>query len=89
MIRGAAVKVTSRDRQFTLLRRPIQHLYPLEIKVLDPQPATQAEVTTHVTDPRESENNESPDNDAVSKQVPTAVHDPPRRPMRAAAKKAN
>ena len=33
VIRGAAVKVASRDRQFTLLWRPIQHLYPLEIKV--------------------------------------------------------
>ena len=49
-IRGATVKVASRNRQYSRLRRPIQLLYPLEVRSeseslieTEPEPETQSQ----------------------------------------------
>ena len=34
-VRGAVVRVASKEMSFTVLRRPVQHLYPVEFRVPD------------------------------------------------------
>ena len=75
-VRGAVVRVTAKGRQATVLQRPIQLLYPLEV----PPPCPELEQLPN--DPEQSPDNspESPD-DSEEPQ-------PPRRPRRAAALEA-
>ena len=73
--RAAIVKVASRDRQHSILKRPIQLLYPLEIQY----ESTETSRTKTTLDPESNES--SPDHIAtLTEQI---------RPKRAAAKKAD
>lgn len=76
--RGALVRVASRDRQHTLLKRPLQLLYPLEI--CEPE-------TPQL--PSEAECEPSPDQPASDPAETLDAPSPARYPTRAAAKKAN
>ena len=80
--RSALVRVASRDRQHTVLKRPVQLLYPLEISQSEhldntsggttsgqPQPDKRPEICEPVTEPLKT-------------------REPVRRPVQAAAKKA-
>lgn len=44
LIRGAVVRVASRDRQHLYLRRPIQLLYPLEVRCKQPSSIPESQV---------------------------------------------
>ena len=74
--RAAIVKVASRDRQHSILKRPIQLLYPLEIQC----ESTETSCAKTTLDPESNES--SPDGDiaTLTEQI---------RPKRAAAKKAD
>ena len=74
LIRAAVVKVASRERQHSILKRPIQLLYPLEIHY----GSTVATPSQASLDPKSIE--PSPAEDDVTEQV---------RPKRAASKKAD
>lgn len=76
--RAALVKVASRDRQHTLLKRPLQLLYPLEVPQLQTVDPAEGQSATF-----ESETSESAPVECDS------VEAPQRRPMRAAARRAN
>lgn len=89
-IRGATVRMAVRDRQQVLLRRPIQLLYPLEVKCQDNRetPPSEAE------EPEKATNKVSPP--ALSHNEPTvgggnADHPPEtrRRSQRVAAQRAD
>ena len=67
--RSALVRVATRDRQHTLLKRPLQLLYPLEIHEPEPPEAPSENVST------------------FSQTFDAPV--PERRPIRAAARRAN
>ena len=88
--RSALVRVATRDRQHTFLRRPLQQLYPLEIHGAKPLPSSPAgdvtasmDVTTLEPEP-ESSAGLSTDLEAAPGNPEFAT--PGRRPVRAATK---
>ena len=72
--RAAVVKVASRDQQHTILKRPVQLLYPLETRC----ESTETTIPETSLDPEPSE--PLPDSDTVTDRI---------RPKRAAAEKAD
>ena len=78
--RAALVRVASRGRQHVVLRRPLQLLYPLEIREAENSDtgAEDAFASAAIESPVDIERRDGP--------VPK---EPERRPMRAAAKRAN
>lgn len=72
--RSALVRVATRNRQHTLLKRPLQLLYPLEIRECESVEA--------------SSDNVPPPSSQGDDQTPVAP-EPKRYPVRAAAKRAN
>ena len=79
--RAALVRVATRDRQHILLRRPLQLLYPLEICGTEPLEPGSGDMPASTSDDLTS----SP----VEEDNVPALKEPERRPMRAAAKRAN
>ena len=78
--RAAVVRVASRDRQHVLLRRPLQLLYPLELREADmPESTSGAEPASspdvHISNP-------------VGESGAPTPEIPERRPIRAAARRA-
>eukprot|EP00731_Ephydatia_muelleri_P014947 Em0008g667a len=76
--RSALVRVVTRDRQHTLLKRPLQLLYPLEIDRAEPPAVPSKDVSGHDVAVTRVDQNQNID-------VPV----PKRYPVRAAAEKAN
>ena len=80
--RSALVRVASRDRQHTLLKRPVQLLYPLEIS----QPEHLDDTSGGTTNAQPQPDKTSETREPVTEPLETCG--PVRRPVRAAAKKA-
>lgn len=88
LLRSALVRVATRERQHTLLKRPLQRLYPLEIPNTDASsellPAPRPLVTSE-PEPVADQNGEMPTKDGETCDTPVMTG----RPVRAAAKRAN
>ena len=80
--RSALVRVASRDSQHTLLKRPVQLLYPLEISQPEHLVNTSGGTTSIQPQPDKTPETCEP----VTEPLKTC--EPVRRPVRAAAKKA-
>ena len=79
--RGALVRVASRDRQYILLKRPLQLLYPLEIR--------EAEMLKVMSEDTSVFCHDGPISDPVDESDVSTSEEPERRSVRAAAKRAN
>ena len=79
--RGATVRMATRDRQQVLLRRPIQLLYPLELKSADDKPS--AEESRDAESVRDSK--EPPVDTTSESEVADTPIETQRRPRRVAA----
>jgi len=77
--RSALVRVATRDRQHTLLKRPLKLLYPLEICEPESTPENSLQL------PETHSENVPPSDPGVQTSV---VSEPKRRPIRAAAERA-
>ena len=92
LVRGATVKIGTKDGRRILLNRPIQLLYPLEVQSQkpDPEESNSAENEDDSGDVPESDHTDtsSPDEPA-DKQIEPAACDAPQRSRHAAAQRAN
>ena len=77
MPRSALVRVATRDRQHTMLKRPLQLLYPLEVDRAEPPAMPSEQVPVHAAVSQADQN--------LDVRVPV----PKRYPVRTAAEKAN
>ena len=91
-MRGATVKIGTKNGRKILLNRPIQLLYPLEVQSQEsgPEENSSAENEDESGDVPESDHTEtSAPGMLADKPIEPAASDAPRRSQRAAAQRAN
>jgi hypothetical protein len=84
LIRGATVRLHSADKRFSLLRRPLQLLYPLEVHQSDAV-ADQSSDSDNGTQPASEDSNDLVDGDQPNE---TRTQVPRRQSRRVAASNA-
>ena len=92
LVRGATVKIGTKDGRNILLNRPIQLLYPLEVQSqeLKPEENDSADNEDESGDVPESDHTETSGPDMLADNpIEPAAPDAPRRSRRAAAQRAN